>query len=128
MPFQQHLDKPPIYFNEVISLLDLGIPRDAMMLRAPKTEALGGSLFPLDSTALPRSLLGRIAREVEWRGAPDDHRAKNPVDREAKQPKIKEYQRQSMIIGDKWRRLVWHRSRGSILFIAFDHDLYGFKP
>jgi len=54
-----------IYFNEVISLLDLGIPRDAMMPRAPKTEALGGSLFPLGSTALPRSLLGRIAREVE---------------------------------------------------------------
>jgi len=99
-----------------------------MMPRAPKTEALGGSLFPLGSTAPPRSLLGHIAWEVEWRGAPDDHRAKNPVDREAKQPKTKEYQRQSMIIGDKQRRLVWHRSRGSILFIAFDHDLYGSKP
>jgi hypothetical protein len=118
----------PIYFNEVISLLDLGRPRDAMMLRAPKTEALGECLLPLGSTALPRSLLGRIAREVEWEELPDDHRAENPVDREAKQLKTKEYQRQSMIIGDKRRRLVWHRSRGSILFIAFDHDLYGFKP
>jgi hypothetical protein len=65
----------------VISLLDLGVerPREAMMLRAPKTEALyegsaqrgfgflsiDGSPVPLGSTAtskpieIPRSLWGR---------------------------------------------------------------------
>jgi len=37
------------------------------MLRAPDTEALDEGTVPLDSTALPRSLLGHIAREVEWR-------------------------------------------------------------
>jgi hypothetical protein len=64
--------------DEVISLLDLGVekPRDAMMLRAPETEALyegsaqkgfgdprvDGSTMPLGSTAthepieIPRSL------------------------------------------------------------------------
>ena len=55
--------------DEVISLLDFGIPRDAMMLRAPDTEALyegyaqkgfgdpgvDGSLFPLGSTATHES-------------------------------------------------------------------------
>jgi hypothetical protein len=73
----------------VISLLDLGVerPREAMMLRAPETEALyegsaqkgfgvsilDGSLFPLGSTAthepieIPRSLWGR------WKSL-DDHR------------------------------------------------------
>jgi len=65
--------------DETISLLDLGRPRDAMMLRAPETEALDegtaqkgfgdpsidGSLVPLGSTAthepieIPRSLWGR---------------------------------------------------------------------
>jgi hypothetical protein len=52
-----------------------------MMLRAPETEALyegiaqedfgvpsiDGSPVPLDSTALPRSLLGHIALEKKWR-------------------------------------------------------------
>ena len=38
-----------------------------MMPRAPETEALDEGTVPLDSTALPRSLLGHIAREVEWR-------------------------------------------------------------
>jgi hypothetical protein len=73
----------------VISLLDLGVerPRDAMMLRAPETEALyegsaqkgfgdpslDGSPMPLGSTAtyepieIPRSLWGR------WKSL-DDHR------------------------------------------------------
>jgi len=86
----------------VISLLDLGVerPREAMMLRAPETEALyegsvqkgfgflsiDGSPVPLGSTAthepieIPRSLWGR------WKSL-DDHRAKNPVDQEAKQSK-----------------------------------------
>jgi hypothetical protein len=86
----------------VISLLDLGAqrPREAMMLRAPETEALyegsaqkgfgdprvDGSPMPLGSTAthepieIPRSLWGR------WKSL-DDHRAKNPVDQEAKQSK-----------------------------------------
>ena len=69
------------------SLLDLGIPREAMMLRAPETEALyegsaqkgfgvsilDGSPVPLGLTAtsetieIPRSLWGR------WR-SPDDHK------------------------------------------------------
>jgi len=56
------------------------------MLRAPEAEALlgnaliqgfgvpslalDGSSVPLGSTALPRSLLGHIAREVEW-GSPN---------------------------------------------------------
>jgi hypothetical protein len=75
--------------DEVISLLDLGVekPRDAMMLRAPETEALyegsaqkgfgdprvDGSPMPLGSTAthepieIPRSLWGR------WKSL-DDHR------------------------------------------------------
>ena len=52
---------------EVISLLYLGIPRDVMMLRAPETEALDEGTVPLGSTALQRSLLGHIAREVKWR-------------------------------------------------------------
>jgi hypothetical protein len=86
----------------VISLLYLGVerPRDAMMLRAPETEApyegsaqkgfgvsiLDGSSMPLGSTAtyepieIPRSLWGR------WKSL-DDHRAKNPVDQEAKRSK-----------------------------------------
>jgi len=86
----------------VISLLDLGVerPREAMMLRAPETEALyegsaqkgfgvstlDGSPMPLGSTAthepieIPRSLWGR------WKSL-DDHRAKNPVDQETKQSK-----------------------------------------
>jgi hypothetical protein len=73
----------------VISLLDLGVekPREAMMLRAPETEALyegsaqkgfgdprvDGSPMPLGSTAthepieIPRSLWGR------WKSL-DDHR------------------------------------------------------
>jgi hypothetical protein len=73
----------------VISLLDLGVekPREAMMLRAPETEALyegsaqkgfgdpslDGSPIPLGSTAthepieIPRSLWGR------WKSL-DDHR------------------------------------------------------
>jgi hypothetical protein len=91
----------------VISLLDLGVekPREAMMFRAPETEALyegsaqkgfgvsilDGSPIPLGSTAthepieIPRSLWGR------WKSL-DDHRAKNPVDQEAKQSKANEYQ------------------------------------
>ena len=91
----------------MISLLDLGVekPREAMMLRAPETEALyegyaqkgfgdpgvDGSPIPLGSTAthepieIPRSLWGR------WKSL-DDHRAKNPVDQEAKQSKANEYQ------------------------------------
>jgi hypothetical protein len=86
----------------VISLLYLGVekPREAMMLRAPEAEALyegsaqkgfgdprvDGSPVPLGSTAtsepieIPRSLWGR------WKSL-DDHRAKNPVDQEAKQSK-----------------------------------------
>jgi len=86
----------------VISLLDLGveIPRDAMTFGAPEAEALyegsaqkgfgvsivDGSPIPLGSTAthepieIPRSLWGR------WKSL-DDHRAKNPVDQEAKQSK-----------------------------------------
>jgi hypothetical protein len=71
-----------------------------MMLRAPEAEALyegsaqkgfgdprvDGSPMPLGSTAtsepieIPRSLWGR------WKSL-DDHRAKNPVDQEAKQHK-----------------------------------------
>jgi hypothetical protein len=71
-----------------------------MMLRAPEAEALyegsaqkgfgflslDGSPMPLGSTAtsepieIPRSLWGR------WK-SPDAHRAKNPVDQEAKQSK-----------------------------------------
>ena len=73
----------------MISLLDLGVerPREAMMLRAPETEALyegsaqkgfgvstlDGSPMPLGSTAthepieIPRSLWGR------WKSL-DDHR------------------------------------------------------
>jgi len=71
----------------VISLLDLGIPRDAMTFGAPETEALyegsaqkgfgvstlDGSPVPLGSTAInepieiPRSLWGR------WKSL-DDHR------------------------------------------------------
>jgi hypothetical protein len=71
-----------------------------MMLRAPEAEALyegsaqkgfgvstlDGSPMPLGSTAtsepieIPRSLWGR------WK-SPDTHRAKNPVDQEAKQSK-----------------------------------------
>ena len=71
----------------MISLLDLGITREAMMLRAPETEALyegsaqkgfrvlsiDGSPMPLGSTAtsepieIPRSLWGR------WKSL-DDHR------------------------------------------------------
>jgi len=77
---------------EVISLLYLGMPRDAMMLRAPETEALDEGTVPLDSTALQRSLLGHIAQEVEWR-SPQCHRIKNPVDQEAKQHKTNKYQR-----------------------------------
>jgi hypothetical protein len=91
----------------VISLLNLGVekPREAMMLRAPETEALyegyaqkgfgvssiDGSPMPLGSTAthepieIPRSLWGR------WKSL-DNHRAKNPVDQEAKQSKTNEYQ------------------------------------
>ena len=86
----------------MISLLDLGVekPREAIMPRAPETEALyegsaqkgfgflsiDGSPMPLGSTAtsepieIPRSLWGR------WKSL-DDHRAKNPVDQEAKQSK-----------------------------------------
>jgi hypothetical protein len=66
--------------DKMISLPDLGRPRDAMMPRAPDTEALyegsaqkgfgvlsiDGSPVPLGLTALLRSLLGHIAREVEW--------------------------------------------------------------
>jgi len=59
-----------------------GYSRDAMMFRAPETEALyegnaqkgfgvsglalDGSPFPFGTTALPRSLLGHIAWEMEW--------------------------------------------------------------
>ncbi|MFZ8822629.1 MAG: hypothetical protein ACO2O0_00525 [Desulfurococcales archaeon] len=50
----------------MISLPDLGRPRDAMMLGAPEVSSLDGSPVPLGSTALQRSLLGHIAREVEW--------------------------------------------------------------
>jgi hypothetical protein len=72
-----------------------------MMLRAPDTEALyegiaqkgfgvpslalDGSPVPLDSTALQRSLLGHIAREVEW-GSPNATGSK-PCGSKAKQPK-----------------------------------------
>jgi hypothetical protein len=63
-----------------------------MMLRAPETEALyegsaqkgfgflslalDGSPVPLGSTDLPRSLLGHIAREVEWGEVSRCHRIK----------------------------------------------------
>jgi len=40
------------------------------MLEAPGVSSLDGSPVPLDSTALQRSLLGHIAREVEW-GSPN---------------------------------------------------------
>ncbi len=40
------------------------------MLGAPGVSSLDGSPVPLDSTALQRSLLGHIAREVEW-GSPN---------------------------------------------------------
>ena len=71
------------------------------MLRAPEAEALlgnaliqgfgvpslalDGSSVPLGSTALPRSLLGHIAREVEW-GSPNATGSK-PCGSKAKQPK-----------------------------------------
>jgi len=69
------------------------------MLRAPDTEALyegiaqkgfgvpsiDGSPVPLDSTALQRSLLGHIAREVE-RGSPNATGSK-PCGSKAKQHK-----------------------------------------
>jgi hypothetical protein len=54
-------------------------------------SSLDRSPMPLDSTAtgkpieIPRSLWGR------WKSL-DDHRAKNPVDQEAKQSKANEYQ------------------------------------
>jgi hypothetical protein len=41
-----------------------------MMPRALETEALYEGTVPLDSTALPRSLLGYIAQKVEWGGSP----------------------------------------------------------
>jgi hypothetical protein len=91
----------------VISLLYLGVerPREAMTFGASETEALyegsaqkgfgdprvDGSPVPLGSTAthepigIPISLWGR------WKSL-DDHRAKDPVDQEAKQSKTNEYQ------------------------------------
>jgi hypothetical protein len=57
-----------------------------MMPRAPETEALDEGTVPPDSTALPRSLLGHIAREVGW-GEAHDATGSKPVDQEAKQHK-----------------------------------------
>jgi hypothetical protein len=86
----------------VISLLYLGVerPRDAMMLRAPETEALyegsaqkgfgflsiDGSPFPLGSTATHEPIGISISLWGRWKSL-DDHRAKTPVDQEAKQHK-----------------------------------------
>jgi len=84
----------------VISLLDLGIPRDAMTFGAPETEALyegyaqkgfgdpslDGSPMPLGSTATYEPIGISISPWGRWKSL-DDHRAKNPVDQEAKQHK-----------------------------------------
>jgi hypothetical protein len=92
----------------VISLLDLSVekPREAMMLRAPETEALyegsaqkgfgvlsiDGSPMPLGSTAtnepieIPRSLWG-MRKPSMPQGC-----YSIPVDQEAKQSKANEYQ------------------------------------
>jgi hypothetical protein len=72
----------PSYFDDeaIPPCLAYRYPRDAMILRAPETEALDegyaqkgfevsildGSPFPLDSTALPRSLQGILPRK--WSG------------------------------------------------------------
>ncbi|MDT7888362.1 MAG: hypothetical protein RQ885_05235 [Desulfurococcales archaeon] len=56
--------------------------------------------MPLGSTALPRSLPGRIAREVEWEEASDSHGDQNPVDQEAKHSKTKESQQPSITIDE----------------------------
>jgi hypothetical protein len=90
----------------VISLLDLGIPRDAMTYGAPEAEALNegyakkgfgvlgidGSPFPLGLKAtsepieIPRSLWGR------WKPPMPQRCYSVPMDQEAKQPKTKENQ------------------------------------
>jgi hypothetical protein len=73
----------------VISLLDLGVekPREAMMLRAPETEALyegsaqkgfgdprvDGSPMPLGSTATYEPIGISISLWGRWK-SPDDHR------------------------------------------------------
>ncbi|MDT7887529.1 MAG: hypothetical protein RQ885_00965 [Desulfurococcales archaeon] len=78
-----------------------------MILKAPEAEALyegyaqkgfkvlglvlDGSPAPLGSTALPRSLSGHIAREVEW-GSPDGPRDQNPWIKKRSNAKTKENQ------------------------------------
>jgi hypothetical protein len=94
--------------DEVISLLDLGveIPREAMMLRAPETEALyegyaqkgfgvpslalNGSPVPLGSTAIHEPT--GVSKTLWGRWKPPMPQDQNPVDQEAKQSKTKEYQ------------------------------------
>jgi hypothetical protein len=93
----------------VISLLDLGVerPREAMMLRAPETEALyegsaqkgfGVSSLALDKGPVPLGLKAtsepiEIPRSLLGGGSPSMPQDQNPVDQEAQQSKTKEYQR-----------------------------------
>jgi hypothetical protein len=102
----------------VISLLDLGVekPREAMMLRAPETEALyegsaqkgwvlildlDGSPFPLGSTAtyehieIPRSLWER------W-GSPDAKGLRTLWIRKYSNLKQKNINDNQQPSGDKW--------------------------
>jgi hypothetical protein len=90
----------------VISLLDLGVekPREAMMLRAPETEALDegsaqkgfgvstldGSPIPLGSTATHEPIGISISPWGRWKSL--DATGSKPVDQEAKQAKANEYQ------------------------------------
>jgi len=87
-----------------------------MMPRAPETEALDEGTVPPDSTALPRSLLGHIAREAEWGEAPDATESK-PVDQEAKQHKQINTSDNQQLSGDKRFPTCQSRKIWSYMFL-----------
>ncbi len=64
------------WHREVAALIDIYFKALKALYEDNAQKGLGvlsidGSPVPLGLTALLRSLLGHIAREVEWRGAPD---------------------------------------------------------
>ncbi len=108
------------WHREVAALINLYLKAFEALYEGYAQKGFGdpkvdGSPMPLGLKAtsepieIPRSLWGR------W-GSPRCHRAKNPVNQEAKQSKTKEYQRQSMII--EGQAAVWAIGSGGGYAIA----------
>jgi hypothetical protein len=83
--------------REVVALINIYLKALEALYEGTAQKGFGvpildGSPMPLGPTAIHETIGISVSLWGRWRSL-DNHRAKNPVDQEAKQPKTNEYQR-----------------------------------